>query len=119
MATVNPVCTYSSKGTCKVVWTGIVTGDTVVAINGLAAYNADRSVQVEGTFNGGTTVKLLGANDGSNYRQLTREADGAPISLLAAGIDTIAECVDSLKPSVTLGSADSITVTVFLTSTVG
>jgi hypothetical protein len=57
---------------------------------------SDRSVQVSGTFGGGT-VLIEGSNDGSNWFTLT-DPTGAALSFAAAGLKQILELTRYIRP---------------------
>lgn len=64
---------------------------------------ADRSVQIDGTFNN-ATVLIEGSNDGTNYQTLT-DPQGNAISKTAAALEQIMEQVLFLRPRTTGGGA--------------
>jgi hypothetical protein len=118
MATVTPtkLVTYDS---IKYTWTGMVTGDTIVAQQ-VQASNGDRSVQASGTFAGGTVIGLNGSNiDGGagTYFVLT-DPQGNNISARTAAFgEQITEITQWIQPTIGSGSADSVTVNVFISRT--
>lgn len=69
---------------------------------------ADRSVQIVGTFNGGTVV-MEGSNDGTNWATLT-DPQGNAISKTAAGIEQIEEVTRYMRPKVSAGTGLTINV---------
>lgn len=69
---------------------------------------ADRSVQITGTFNGGSVV-IEGSNNGADWQPLT-DPQGNPITVTSAKIEQIEECVRYVRPRVTSGSGLSINV---------
>lgn len=115
MATVSPVISYvraQAQDVPKVVWSGIVTGDTIVALP-VTGYNASLiSAQVGGTF-GGATVTLEVSNDGVTYAG-AKDLHGTAVSLTAAGLVQVPSSAMYIKPVVTSGSANSIDVTLVL-----
>jgi len=70
-------------------------------------------VQATGTFNGGTDMALEGSNDGTNWVELVDDT-GTAISLTAAGGVNFRTAARYIRPNVTSGSSDSVTVTVCL-----
>lgn len=68
------------------------------------------SVQVTGTF-GGATVTMTGSNDGTNYVTL-KDVNGNDVSFTAAGLVGFDGLTLYVKPAITGGTADSVTVTV-------
>jgi hypothetical protein len=114
MATIDPVITpvegtRHARGIMKIQWVG-KTDDTFVEAD--CADFADRSVQIAGTFAGGTSVSVLGSNDGTNYVALRNALTGNAITKTAAALEVIAELTAFVKPSVLSGSADEITITI-------
>ena len=98
----------------RAVWTALATGDDGAPID-WSAYT-DRSVQVFGTFGGGT-VTLQGSNDAgptpTNWNPLT-DLQGNAIAFTAAGLEMIAEGTLWVRPVVTAGAASGITVQMML-----
>lgn len=89
-------------GVTIVTWSGLTktTNDDGEAV---ALPNfADRSVQVTGTFGSGGSVRIEGTIDGSNYAALT-DPQGNALDIAAAKIESISECVRSIRPRVTAG----------------
>jgi hypothetical protein len=102
----------------KYTWAGMVTGDTITAVQ-VPANAGDRTVQFTGTFAGGTTVTLTGSNIASGagtYATLT-DPQGNSISKTAAGLEQISELTQWLQPTIASGAADSVTCTVFISRT--
>jgi hypothetical protein len=77
--------------------------------------NADRTVQVYGTF-GGATVTLEGSLDGTNWATLN-DAQGSPIAITEAKLEAVTELVRYTRPSVSGGSGASLTVMLFMRNT--
>lgn len=71
----------------------------------------DRSVQIEGNFDGASIV-LEGSNDGANYHTLT-DPQGSPISKLSAAIVQTTEMAVSVRPRV-VGATGNTDLTVTL-----
>lgn len=69
---------------------------------------ADRSVQVVGTFNGGTVV-IEGSNDGQNWVTLT-DPQGNAITKTAAFIEQLLEVTRFVRPRVSLGTGVDVDV---------
>jgi hypothetical protein len=78
---------------------------------------ADRSVQVTGTFNGGTLV-VEGSNDGTNWYTLN-DPQGNALSFTTAKIEQILEAVAFMRPRVSAGAGVDLDVTFFLRRTSG
>ena len=110
MATVTPaVSTKGASGRITVTWAGIVTGDTVDAH--ITTQSPDRiSVHGYGTFANGTSVAMLGSNDGTNFLDCVDGTGTALEGKLAAFLIPCSTIALEYKPEVTLGSSDSITV---------
>ncbi len=73
---------------------------------------ADRSVQVVGTFGVGGTVLIEGSNDGTNFSTL-KDHLGVALSITTSGILSVDQIVRYLRPRVTAGDGTtSLTITV-------
>jgi len=109
MAAISPTIARVGEHEIVVTWTPIAPGDTCEPIKkGLVDF-VDRTVQVAGTFGGGT-VTVEGSNDGTNYSVLNN-VQGTSLSLAAAGVRAVAETPLYTKPVLTGGAASSLTVT--------
>lgn len=110
MAVRDPVIAdiHSRTDTKLVTWSGLITGDTATPVE--MPDWPDMTVQIAGTFNGGTSVSLQGSNDGTNYAALT-DPQGNAITKTAAAIESVTEAPRYIKPTIASGSADSIAVT--------
>jgi hypothetical protein len=84
-------------------WTGLLDDDLGddMEMPGLG----DKSVQVEGTFDGAACV-LEGSNDGSAYHTLT-DPQGNAISFDEAGLKAVTENTRYVRPSVVDGGAST------------
>lgn len=89
-------------------WT-LTEADTAVRVT--AGENADRTVQIAGTF-GGATVVVQGSLDDTNYLPL-HDMAGNALSFTAAGIASIAEATPYLKVVATGGAAQSVKAMIF------
>lgn len=69
----------------------------------------DKSVQIAGTFGGGTVV-IQGSNDGTNYVTLA-DPQGNAISKTSAAIEQILENTLKIRPSISGSTGASVTVT--------
>jgi len=72
----------------------------------------DRSIQVLGTFGGGTVV-IEGSVDGTNYKTLT-DPQGNALSVTAAKIEAVSELVSLIRPRTTAGAIGVTDLTVAL-----
>lgn len=89
---------------------GANSNDTFVAV--ARGDLVDRSVQVEGTFQTGTSATLVGSNDGTNFHAL-HDPFGNVIAITAAGIAQVIEVTAWMKPAITAGTGtESLTFTV-------
>ncbi len=113
MATVESTIAETDGRSYTATWAGLTTGDVGDALR--YAGHADRTVQVFGTF-GGATVTLQGSLDGTNWATLN-DAQGDPISITAAKIESVTEAVRFTRPSVSGGSGASLTVMLFMRNT--
>jgi len=86
------------------VWTALLNGDSGSPVSG--AEWADRTIQFAGTFGVGGSVKLQGTLDAdplsANYFDLT-DGQGNAITKTAAGIESVIELCQWVKPVVTAG----------------
>lgn len=74
---------------------------------------ADRSVQIHGTFGGGSCI-IEGSNDGVNFFTLT-DPQGNDLVLNQAKIEQISEITRYIRPNISGGSgATSIVVTLLM-----
>jgi hypothetical protein len=69
---------------------------------------ADRSVQVVGTFNGGT-ITIEGSNNGTDWVPLT-DPQGNNLTFTAGKIEQIQELTRYVRPRVTAGTGVSVNV---------
>lgn len=90
-----------------ITWTGIATGDTInpfiMDVPGSLA-----AIQATGTF-GSATVTLSGSLDGTTYFSLS-DVTGTAISLTANGYAELSTAALYIKPAITGGTGDSVTV---------
>jgi hypothetical protein len=91
---------WLAKGAHKSIWTGLLNGDSGLPIT--AATLSNKTVQVVGTFGTGGTVVIEGSNDGTNYDTLT-DPQGNALTFLAAGLKSILENPQYIRPNVTVG----------------
>lgn len=110
MASIVPTITTigSGNGSVKrVVWTPITEADSCVAAQ-LVDF-ADKSIQAFGTF-GSATVALHGSNDGGVTYAALNTPVGTAIALTAAGIKAVLENTEYVKPVMTGGTSQSLTI---------
>ena len=89
-------------------WSGLGSGDDGLPIS-YVDY-ADRTVQVGGTFSGGTVI-IEGSLDGLTYHTLT-DPVGNDLSYTSADLSTVMEAVRYIRPRISGGDGStSITVT--------
>lgn len=103
MATITPtVSDLTGEGSVrKIVWALLTTTNA----DGYPAewiQWADRSIQFNGTFGAGGTIKMQGSNDGTNWFDLT-DLQGNAISKGAAGIEACVELTQFVRPFVSAG----------------
>jgi len=116
MATVSPSISMqqiNGRPTPVVTWTGIVTGDTINPFAIAGTNTVFGAVQIGGTF-GGTTVTLSMSNDNSTYAVVPKDIYGTTLSATAAAIFDFQTSALYLKPVLTAGSANAVTVTLVL-----
>lgn len=90
-----------------ITYTGISEADLTPAPFELPEYG-NRSVQVAGTFNGGT-LTVEGSNDGTNWAALT-DPQGNSLAFTAAQIEQIQEITRFVRPRVSAGAGVALTV---------
>lgn len=99
-----------SEGTV-ITWTGVTEADTFAPLN-LDRVYTKATIQIGGTF-GGATVVVNGSNDNTTYAGLSNQA-GTAISVTAAAIKSVYEAPNYIQPSASGGTAQSLTVKLFL-----
>lgn len=98
----------SGDGSAKlVVYDNLTTADTSPAAFEWVEW-ADRSVQVIGTFNGGT-VTIEGSNDGATWAALT-DPQGNAMTFTATKIEQVSEVTRYVRPRITAGTGMDIDV---------
>lgn len=109
MGTIDPTVKPALVGVTAQ-WSGLATGDDGAAY---ATNGKEKSVQVTGTFGGGT-VAMQGSNDGTNWVALNDIAVIAnPCSFTSTGLKGILQMPKYVRPVVTGGTASAIIVTLF------
>lgn len=91
----------------SITYTGLSEADTSPEDFEFVEY-ADKSVQVIGTFAGGT-VSIEGSNNGSDWAVLT-DPQGNPLTFTTAKIEQIEEFTRFVRPRVTSGTGLNIVV---------
>ena len=112
MATVTPTIDTTITGVPRLIWEGIVTGDTLTPFTVTQQYGLAASIQVVGTF-GGATVKLQVSNDGTNWADAS-DVLGNAIELTATGYFEFSLSAAYIRPDVSDGSDNEIDVIVVL-----
>lgn len=112
MATVTPAVNGTIAGVPRVIWEGIVTGDTILPFTLTQQYGLAASVQVVGTF-GGATVTLQVSNDGTNWASVS-DVQGTAVSLTSTGYFELSLSGAYIRPAVSGGSGNDIDVIVVL-----
>lgn len=115
MATVNPVVApvqINAVSVPRLSWSGVVTGDTLVAFGISAQAGVAGAIQIDGTF-GGASVALEGSNDGVTYFTL-KDLSGSNISASSAALFDFTTAALYLRPAVSGGSANALNITVLL-----
>lgn len=115
MATITPAYSnVSARGAdaVRLLWTPIATVDTLTGISIGGSSTIRGSVQFSGTF-GAATVKLQVSNDGTTYFDM-KDISGTTISATAAGHFEFQTAAVYLRPAISGGTGDAVTVTVSL-----
>ena len=95
-------------------WSNMSAGDVGAPVRFAGA--SDRTVQVTGTFSGGSLV-IEGSLDGTNYATLT-DPQGNALTLSTAKIEAVSELVRFIRPNVTGGDGSTaINVNILMRST--
>lgn len=98
----------------RATWANVTENDSCVALE-MPNLN-DKSVAITGSF-GGATLSVAGSNDdGANFWPL-RSPDSVVISMTSAGLKAILENPQQIKPVMTGGTAQSVTITMVLHQT--
>lgn len=112
MATIQFVAKMPTEKCLSAAWVGLSTGDTASPLTIGGTKGAVGAVQVAGTF-GGATVTLEVSNDGANWVTL-KDLSGNDISLTADGLVDFSTGALQMRPAISGGSGDDVTVTVVL-----
>lgn len=110
MANIAPVVTPLMQRGRLITWGPFTENDTPLLAE--VPGGRDVSVQIAGTF-GGATVVLNGSNDGVNFVG-SKDLDAAAISKAAAALVGVREKTRYYKPTVSGGTGQSLTVTLFV-----
>lgn len=118
MANITPIVTqvqgFTALDGWKAVW-NMAAGD--IGLPTQLGGNADRSLQVDGTFGPAGALVAEGSNDGSIYHQLT-DPQGTPISITSPFIKQVTETTMFFRPHVTGGDGSTaLVVTAFFRKT--
>lgn len=113
MATVVPAASSLAKGVYRTTWTALTGTDTGQAE--AAPQYPFKTVQVFGTFGGGTVV-IEGSNDGGTTYTTLTDPQGNALSFTAAGVEKVQENTQLIRPRATVGVT---TITVVLVSESG
>lgn len=103
MAVRNASVTWTSKHTAKVVWSGLLNGDTGDGQN-LSRFN-DVTYQLTGTLGAGGSINVEGSNDGgSTYHVLNdSRGEGNALTMTALDVRRGNEYPALTRPNVTAG----------------
>lgn len=93
--------------TIQYTWTNVTEADDCASITFPEA--SDKSIQAAGDF-GGASVALHGSNDKTNFAPLRIPA-GTAIAITTAGINAVLENTVQVKPVITGGSSQNLTIT--------
>lgn len=113
MPTISPKLDTTIDGVPRVIWEGVVTGDTLVPFVLKQQYGLAGSIQAVGTF-GGATIGAEVSNDGTNWAT-AKDVLGTNVSVTAAtGYHELSLSAAYIRPTITSGSANDIDVIVVL-----
>jgi len=112
-ATRTPMTAFNERNCHIIEWAHLTNANTTAEAIEMGGFS-DRSIQIEGTWDGATVV-LKGSNDGANYQTLT-DPQGNAISFTSSDrIEQIMELTRYIKPVMSgQGASTDITVTVFM-----
>jgi hypothetical protein len=98
---------------CHIIrWTGLLNTDTGDRVE--MPGSADRTVQVDGTFGAGGTLRWEGTNDGTTYYPLN-DPQGNVLDFTVAKIEQVLEITRYMRPRVTAGDGTTnLAVTILL-----
>lgn len=105
MSTIVPGMVATAKGVIKTTW--VLTGTDDGQPETAPQYPV-KSVQVKGTFAGGTVI-MEGSNDGGTTYFTLTDPQGNPLSFTAAGGEAIQENVEKVRPRASV-AVTSVTV---------
>jgi hypothetical protein len=108
MPTIPPVLSSTDEGIFYVEWEGIATSDTIVGYPLKNRYGLNAAAQITGTFDG-ATVKIQVSNDNSTYYDI-KDIHGVAVSATDAALFDIGTSAGYIRPSITAGTGDSVTV---------
>lgn len=94
-----------------ITWSGASTGDTFTPTSVHTGPFYMASIHVSGTFANGTSVSLQGSNTGANFITLN-DVGGTAITMTAEGLVEFSTTSLEIKPVISSGSSDDITVTI-------
>ena len=105
MATRTPTSSNIGAHTTKYVWTGLLNGDTGIAVQ--MAASADMTVQLKGTLSVGGTCDIEGSNDGGTTWAVLKSANGTALAMTALGIELIQPNPELIRPSISGGDGST------------
>ncbi len=109
MATIQATVTgvgNNDRSTLLVVWAAVTESDVCQPVS--YPEFADKSVHPSGTF-GGASVRVYGSNNGSTFVALN-DASSTAIAISSEGIKQVLENTLFVKPDMTGGSGQTITI---------
>jgi hypothetical protein len=113
MPTITPALNIAVTNVPRVIWEGVVTGDTLLPLRLEQQYGLAASVQAVGTF-GGATIGLQVSNDGTNWAT-AKDLTGNNVSMTAAtGYFEISLSGAYIRPTIAGGSGNDIDIIVVL-----
>ena len=116
MATIFPtivdVSPLGDGSALQVVWTPVTSAGADVCAAVKYPKHSDKSVQVAGTFGGGS-IAVNGSNDGTNYAPLN-DPTGTVIAITAEKIKAVLENTVLVQPAISGGTGQSVTISMLL-----
>lgn len=114
MAAIKPTITTIGRGdgSCvMVLWTPVTEADTCVPFE--APDLTDKSVHVYGTF-GGSSTAIHGSNNGGTSFAALNDPSSTAIAITTEKIKAVLENTQQIKPVITGGAAQSLSVAVLV-----
>jgi hypothetical protein len=104
---------WIADGVHQVTWATLANGDTGTPASDV--YLPNHEVSISGTFGTGGSVTIEGSNDGTNFFTL-KDWQGSAVTFTAAGIKTVVDNPQQIRPNVTAGDGTTALVAIMTSS---